>query len=297
MRIVQAILLALTLSPSLSSADLPQLPYTRRIFQVTAQFLEKADNGVVPTVPESHKGTVLVVFWTSERGVVVSARALDGPPELQQSAMDALGQWKFQAATVNGQPIQMGSAVLVDFSHTPPVIQVPKPMTVAQLSPGFQYKCFDGLVHQEPTSVDVCRQQLDAVSRDSHSTPLDQFTAHDQYGLVLTKYTDEAKKAAKQFSEAIELAQERLKSSDAEWAYVYWHRAAAEQQSGNNVDAERDFSVAESSLREAEKTIGNEKIATYYHDLLSSVVKQHVALLEGENKHDQAKQVLTNFQQ
>jgi hypothetical protein len=130
-----------------------------------------------------------------------------------------------------------------DFSHTPPIIQVPKPMTAAQLSPEFQFKCFDGLVHQEPASVDVCRQQLDAVLRDSHTTPLDRFTAHDQYGLVLMKYAPEAKKAAEQFSQAIELAPERLKSSDAESGYVYWHRAAAEQLSGNNVEAEKTLAL------------------------------------------------------
>jgi Gram-negative bacterial TonB protein C-terminal len=296
LRIVQAILLTVILSLTLSSADLAQLPYTRRVFQVTTQYLEKADNSV-PALPETHKGTVLVVFWTSERGAVVSARALDGPPDLQRAAIDAIGKWKFRTATVNSQPIQMGSAVLVDYSHTPPSIQVPKPMTGAQLSPGFQFKCFDGMVHQEPASVEVCQQQLDAVSHDSYSTPLDRFTAHDQYGLVLLKYSHDAKRATEQFSRAIELAPERLSSSDAEWAYVYWHRASAEQQLGDSADAERDFSVAENSLHAAEKAIGNEKIAGYYHDLLGGAVKQHVALLESENKHDEAKQVLANFEQ
>jgi tetratricopeptide (TPR) repeat protein len=277
LRVVQATLFMLILSPTLSSADLPQLPYTRRLWSVTTQFLEQVETKVDLTLPKALKGTVLVIFWTSERGAVVSARALDGPPELQKAAAEAMYKWKFKPTTVNGQPVQMGSAAIVDFSQAPAVVRVPKPMIAAQLSPGFQFKCFDGLVHDEPTSVGACQQQLETVSRDSHSTPLDRFTAHDQYGLVLMKYAHDAKKAFEQFSKAVELAPERINSTDAEWAYAYWHRATAEQELGNSAEAEKDFSVAENSLREAEKAICNEKIAAYYHELVNRLVTQQAA--------------------
>jgi hypothetical protein len=297
LRTVQAILLTLTLIPARSSADIPQLPYTRRLWQATTQYLDKVETKVDPTPPTARKGTVLVIFWTSERGAVVSARAVDGPSELQQAAIEAIGQWKFKVMSVNGQPVQMGGAIVLDFSNTPSAIKAPKPLTREQLSTGYQFACFGGLQNQDATAVEGCRKQLDDVLHDSHSTPMDRFTAHDQYGLVLMKYAHDSKKAAEQFSEAIALAPERLRSSDGEWAYVYWHRAAAEQQLANNIDAEKDFSVAENSLLEAEKSIGNDRNAAYYHDLLGSAVKQHVALLEGENKHDEAKQVLAKFGQ
>lgn len=275
MRTFLTILVILTVSLNLGSAELPQLAYSRRILAVTPQFLEKAEMKVIPAQPTETKGTVLVVFWTSERGAVVSTRALDGPTDLQKVATEAIYKWKFRPTSVNGQPVQMGSAVLVDFSQNPPVIQVPKPMTAAQLSPGFQPKCFDGMVHEEPASAGVCQQQLDAVSRDPHSTPLDRFTAHDQYGLVLMKYAHDAAKAVEQFSKAIQLAPEKFNSTDAEWAYAYWHRATAEQQLGNSTEAEKDFTVAEQSLRDAEKSSGNEKIAAYYHELVNRLVAQH----------------------
>jgi hypothetical protein len=277
LRLGLTICVALTLSVNLGSAELPQLAYSRRLLSVRPQFLDKADTKAAPVQPNETKGTVLIIFWTSERGAVVSMRALDGPPELQKAAAEAIYKWKFKPACVNGQPVQMGGAVLVDFSQAPATVQVPKPMTAAQLSPGFQPKCFDGLVHEEPASLGACQQQLEAVSRDSHSTPLDRFTAHDQYGLVLVKYAHDAKKAVEQFSKAIELAPERLDATDAEWAYVYWHRATAEQELGSSAEAEKDFSVAENSLREAEKAIGNEKIAAYYHELVNRVVTQHNA--------------------
>jgi tetratricopeptide (TPR) repeat protein len=276
-RVALAVFATMFLSLNLGSAELPQLPYTRRVFLATSQFLDKAETRVAPVAPTGAKGEVLIIYWTSERGAVVSVRGLDGPAELQKAAADALYKWKFKPNSANGQPVQIGSAVVVDFSKVPPMVQVPKPMTAAQLSPGFQLKCFDGMVHNEPASVGACQQQLEAVSHDSNSTALDRFTAHDQYGLVLIKYAHDAKKAFEEFSKAIELAPERLDSTDAEWAYAYWHRATAEQELGNSAEAETDFRVAENSLREAEKTIGNEKIALYYHELVNRIVAQHAA--------------------
>jgi hypothetical protein len=91
------------------------------------------------------------------------------------------------------------------------------------------------------------------------------------------KYAHDAKKALEQFSKAIELTPERLDSTDAEWAYAYWHRATAEQELGNSAEVEKDFSVAENSLREAEKAIGNEQIASYYHELGNRIAAQRAA--------------------
>jgi|SRR5271167_3326697 len=288
----------MTLAQVLSSSNLQQLPYSRRVFMVTTQFLERAATKTAPVTPGTANGSVLIIFWTSERGTVVSARGIEGPPELQRAAIDAITQWKFSASSIGvGQPVQMGSTAIIDFSKTPPAILAPKPMTAAQLNPGFQFKCFDGLLRQDPSSVDVCRQQLAVVERDPKSTPMDRFTALDQYGLVLLKYANDPKQASEKFSQAISLAPGRLDPSDAEWSYVYWHKATAEEQSGNKAEAEKDFSIAENSLRDAQKVIGNAKIAAYYHDLLGKVVEQHAALLDGENKHDEAKRLLAEFGQ
>jgi TonB family protein len=295
LRILLIVLLAL--AQAANSADSQQLPYTRRVSIFTPQILKSAKTMVDPVSTAAAKGSVVIVFWISERGEVVSARGIEGTPELQRAAIDAIYQWKFNPSLIaSGQLLQVNSAAVVDFSKTPPAIAA-KPTTSAQASAGFQFKCFDGLVHDDAASVDVCRQQLAAVENDSQSTPMDRFTALDQYGLVLMKYSHESKKAAELFSQAIALAPQRLKSSDPEWAYVYWHRAAAEQQSGNSADAEKDFSVAENSLQEIAKAMNNEKIAAYYHGLLVSVVKQHASLLDAENKHDEAKHLLANFEQ
>jgi tetratricopeptide (TPR) repeat protein len=276
MRIVLIILLSLAQTPS--SADSQPLPHTQRVFRVAPQVLDSVKTMVKPVAPSGRKGSVVIAFWTSEQGAVVSARGIQGSPELQRAAIDAVYQWKFYPSMMaSGQFVQMGTAAIVDFSKTPPAIVI-KPMPATQVSPGFQFKCYDGMVHEDPASVDVCRQQLATIQNDSQSTPMDRFTALDQYGLVLMKYSHDPKKAAELFSQAIALAPERLKSSDPEWAYAYWHRAAAEQQLGNNSDAEKDFAIAENSLQEVAKGMNNEKAAAYYHALLASVAKQHAAL-------------------
>jgi hypothetical protein len=47
--------------------------------------------------------------------------------------------------------------------------------------------------------------------------------------------------------------------------------------SPQSAEAEKDFSVGENSLGEAEKAIGNEKIAAYYHELVNRIAAQHAA--------------------
>jgi hypothetical protein len=111
LRAFLAIFVILTVSPGLGSEE---LAYTRRMLSLTPQFLEKAETKVVPAQTSETKGTVLVVFWTSERGTVVSIRALDGPIELRKAATEAIYKWKFKPTSLGGQPVQMGSAVLID---------------------------------------------------------------------------------------------------------------------------------------------------------------------------------------
>jgi tetratricopeptide (TPR) repeat protein len=290
-------ILPIALILTLSSAYSQQLPYSRRMSSVTPTFLGLAERKITPIQPGTRKGSVLVVFRTSEQGAVIDARGVEGRQDLQQAAVDAINQWKFKATSVGGQPVQMGSAVIVDFSETPPAIQVPKPMTARQLALGLQFECLNALLHQDSNSLTACEQQLAAVDHDSRSTSMDRFTAHDEYGLALMNYGQDREKAVEQFTEAIHLAPQRFKSSDAEWAYAFWHRAAAEQQMRNNADADKDFSTAETSMQGAENLIGDEKMAAYYRGLLGKLVKQHATLLESEGKHEEATALFTRFKQ
>src|ERR1700691_2773227 len=134
MRVVLLVLFMLAQAPS--AADSQQLPYTRRVFSFTPQFLKSAKTTAAPGAPAAASGSVLFAFWTSEGGAVVSERGIEAPAELQRAAIDAIYQWKFNPSiTAEGQFVQMGSAAVVDFSKSPPAISN-KPMTVALASPG-----------------------------------------------------------------------------------------------------------------------------------------------------------------
>lgn len=61
------------------------------------------------------EGTVVIDAVIDERGNVVQARALTGPPLLIPSALQAVVQWKYQPTSLNGQPISVAMHVEVHF--------------------------------------------------------------------------------------------------------------------------------------------------------------------------------------
>jgi TonB family protein len=281
---------------SVSTICAQELAYSRRMSNVTALFLNSTEKKVDAMGPASEKGTVLVIFRTSERGTVISARAISGSAALQQAALSAMNQWKFQPTSVNGQPIEMCSAVTFDFSHSPATIGIPKPMTASELSPDFQFRCNNGLSHPDSNAVSACQIEVTATEHDSQASPMDRVAAYDEYGLALLKYGHEqTNKALAQLNKAIEAKPKAPSEPDAELAYVHWHRAIAEQQLANKPAAESDFQEAENGFQSAEKVIGNEKIAAYYHLQLVNIAKQHAELLESEKKHSDALAILSRF--
>jgi TonB family protein len=284
-----SVLIALALQTS-AAAFTQDVVYPRLLLNTTTS-LGSIEKKVDPIKTGRQKGSVLVVFRTSERGVVIDARVVSGSPELEDSALRAVNQWKFRPTSIDGgHAVQISSAAVIDFSQNRPEIHAPKPMTAQQLTPGLQFQCLNQLLRQSPGSVAGCEQQLDTAER-SNRTPMDRFTAADEYGLALMDYAKDARRAVDYFSKAIQLAAQRLTSSDAEWAYAYWHRAVAEQRCGDNSNSERDFSAAEASMESAERSIGVEKIAVYYRTLLNKIVNEHVRLLESENRGDEAEKV------
>jgi TonB family protein len=60
-------------------------------------------------------GTVVVQVVVNEEGRVISARAVTGHPLLQQSAVDAVRQWRFSPVHLSGQPVKFSGTVNVNF--------------------------------------------------------------------------------------------------------------------------------------------------------------------------------------
>jgi len=61
------------------------------------------------------EGDVRVDALIEASGRVSAMKVVSGPPLLQQAAMDALRQWKYQPATLDGKPVPMHLTVTIQF--------------------------------------------------------------------------------------------------------------------------------------------------------------------------------------
>ena len=273
MQVVKTILnclVLLTIFTGLSYGD--DLPISRRMMSVAPTFIETAVRVPAAPVP-SASGSVIVLFRTSERGDVMDIHPMGGSAAMEQSAEAALKQWKFKTWMINGRPVQMISAVAFVFSNGTPKVEVLQPMSAQQLSPMLRFPCSNALLHHETDSADLCKKQLEAVVKDKKSTPMERFTAYDEYGLALLDHAHQPDQAMQQFTQAINIAPDGLKESDPEWAYVYWHRATAEKQMGNLAMAEQDLKAARNSMSLAE-TASAGAARTYYHQMVGQITAQ-----------------------
>jgi protein TonB len=60
-------------------------------------------------------GNVLVDALIDANGRVTTMKVVSGPALLHQAAMDALKQWKYQPATLDGKPTAMHLTVTIQF--------------------------------------------------------------------------------------------------------------------------------------------------------------------------------------
>lgn len=70
-----------------------------------------------PTLAKTQRiqGAVQVDALVDTTGRISSMKVVSGPPLLHQAAMDALHQWKYQPATLDGKPVAMHLTVTIQF--------------------------------------------------------------------------------------------------------------------------------------------------------------------------------------
>jgi TonB family protein len=106
----------------------PALPadYQRALDELKPIQIPKGGKGPVltyevkPIYPPEAKamqtqGTVEMEAIIDTHGRVVSARVVNSIPELDQAALDALKQWQFQPALLNGEPVSVICNVEMSF--------------------------------------------------------------------------------------------------------------------------------------------------------------------------------------
>jgi len=72
---------------------------------------------VYPTLAKNQhvSGSVMIDALIDANGRVTTMKVVSGPPLLQQAAMDALKQWKYQPASLDGKPVAMHLTVTIQF--------------------------------------------------------------------------------------------------------------------------------------------------------------------------------------
>ena len=76
---------------------------------------------VPPVYPELARsarvqGTVSLAVLIGKDGTVQQIHAIDGPPLLIQTAMDAVKQWVYRPTLLNGEPVSVETTVDVNFT-------------------------------------------------------------------------------------------------------------------------------------------------------------------------------------
>jgi protein TonB len=61
------------------------------------------------------QGKVVVNATVDAKGDVVNVNAVSGPPFLRQAAMDAVKQWKYSPAQIDGRPASAQVTVSLEF--------------------------------------------------------------------------------------------------------------------------------------------------------------------------------------
>ena len=76
---------------------------------------------VSPVYPQSAKdlhiqGTVLFHVVIAHDGTIQTLEYVSGPPELKDSAMNAVKQWRYKPTLLNGQPVEVDTAIAVVYT-------------------------------------------------------------------------------------------------------------------------------------------------------------------------------------
>jgi TonB family protein len=95
-----------------------QAPQRIRVQGVALRSLLKRTHPVYPKDLRKQRvqGMVKLGVGISKDGDVIDAKLISGHPGLGQAAIDAVRQWKFKPYLVNGEPVEIQTDIVVNFS-------------------------------------------------------------------------------------------------------------------------------------------------------------------------------------
>jgi periplasmic protein TonB len=106
----------------IETSPAPVKPPTPRTLSIPSRLM--AGNLLDKTVPQYPaiaraariQGTVVLQATIAKDGTIQNPRVINGPPMLQQAAMDAVRSWRYKPYLLNGEPVEVETTINVVFN-------------------------------------------------------------------------------------------------------------------------------------------------------------------------------------
>lgn len=85
---------------------------------VAAGMILQKTTPIYPPIAKAARvsGTVVLQATISKTGTITNLRVISGPAMLQESALEAVRQWRYRPYLLNGEPVEVETTVNVIFS-------------------------------------------------------------------------------------------------------------------------------------------------------------------------------------
>lgn len=236
------------------------------------------------------QGTVEVNVVIGVDGLVKEVHVLNGPPMLQQAALDAIHKWTFRPFKVRGATVPVATTFDIPFQIDKPGEGPTKEQReAAQAWFPLSGKCRDALRNQQKEeSLKFCEEALGASMRAGDLTSSDQLVrvdSHQYYGHALL-LSGQLQQALDQENKAITEARKCLKETDQEYAMPFFWRALVEANLGLVDQTLADLKIAEETNRKAIAHLPDMK--DKYSATLATILRQHAMFLDQLGRKEEA---------
>ncbi len=255
----------------------------------TSHLLRHADPIYPPIAKAAHvQGSVLLHVAVDEQGKVASVQAIGGPEMLRGAAIEAVKRWSYRPFETDGKPAAVKVVVTIPFSLGIPDAIEKSDQAISQAFFPKSDECRTANAsHKWADAVKPCGEAVTIAERfpDPKSRANELRLAYEGYGEALA-YSGNAAEALKAFHKATAVAETSLTSIDVEYAAAYYWQAFAEHASRMPVEAERDYTISETSFRKAILNLPDMK--NIYERELAHTLAFHSVLAQQTGREAQA---------
>ncbi len=269
----------------IASGQTPDAPLPISEANARRNLLQHPDPVYPPSAKEANaRGVLEIAVVIDTTGLVVSAKAEEGPESLRPAAVDAVKKWTFIPFEADGKKIQVSTTFKIPFpveAPGPPL--TPEQEKARQALVTETQNCREALSsHLKAQAVRLCKQELDDAGKLEGKTTAEQMAlaeGHQSYGRALID-AGKFEEALEEENTAFDDARKYLKDSDQELANpIYW-RAVAKLRLGKTDAALADFGIAEEIDKRAIVAAKDAETKRRYAQLLGALMRQHARLLD-----------------